>query len=290
VHLQVHVEAGERLLVTGDADRLQQIVWNLLSNAIKFTPSDGSIDVALRRVDSRAEIAVRDTGEGIAPAFRPHLFQRFRQMDASIARRHGGLGLGLSIVRHLTEAHGGTVTAESPGAGQGATFRVQLPLRAVAQEDRAATAIADDASPRALAGVRVLVVDDEPDARELIRYVLESRGAQVTRAASAGEALLFLDEDAFDVLIADIGMPEQDGYSLIRVLRGLSGDQARDLPSIAVTAYAGVRERDKALEAGYNWHLAKPVDPDQLVATVVSAITAKGSRTKPKRAKRPRGV
>jgi PAS domain S-box-containing protein len=277
LHLHVHIEEQQRLLVTGDSDRLQQIVWNLVSNAIKFTPSGGRVDVDLQRVDSRAEIVVRDTGEGIAPAFRPHLFERFRQMDASIARRHGGLGLGLSIVRHLTEAHGGTVSAESEGEGQGATFRVSLPLRAV--RERATTADDPDRqqSTRALAGVRVLVVDDEPDARELIRYVLESRGAQVMAATSAGEALHFVDGHVFDVLIADIGMPEQDGYWLIRVLRELPAKRARTLPSIALTAYAGVRERDKALDAGYNWHLAKPVDPDQLVATVVSAVTARSA-------------
>jgi CheY-like chemotaxis protein len=199
-------------------------------------------------------------------------------MDASTARRHGGLGLGLSIVRHLTEAHGGTVAAESAGEGHGATFRVSLPLRAV--EERAARAAASGGadSPSALAGVRALIVDDERDAQELLRYVLATRGAEVVTAGSAGEALHLLGQHPFDVLIADIGMPEQDGYSLIRVLRRLPADEGRSTPAIAVTAYASVREREQALEAGYDWHLTKPVDPDQLIATVSTATAARPAR------------
>jgi CheY-like chemotaxis protein len=268
--LQVRVVDAERILVTGDADRLQQVVWNLVSNAIKFTPPGGRIDVEVRRADAKAEITVRDTGQGIPASFVPYLFERFRQMDASIARRHGGLGLGLSIVRHLTEAHGGTVDVESAGEGLGATFRVRLPLRAVVARDAPAALDAGD-TPEPLADVRTLVVDDDADARELIRFVLESRGARVTTAVSVGEALHILDQHPVDVLVADIGMPDRDGYSLIKMLRDMPDAGRNALPAIAVTAYASVRERDAALAAGYNWHLGKPVDPEQLVATVAAA-------------------
>jgi signal transduction histidine kinase/DNA-binding response OmpR family regulator len=290
LHLEVVFERDRRLLVTGDPDRLQQIVWNLVSNAIKFTPIGGRIDVELRQIDSRAEIVVRDTGQGIAPSFQPFVFERFRQMDGSTARPHGGLGLGLSIVRHLTEAHGGTVSAESAGENQGATFRVRLPLRAVNERDGSAPARSAGQSPRALAGVRALVVGDEPDARELVRYVLEARGARVWTAASAGEALRLAGRSVFDVLIADIAMSEQDGYSLIRALRGLSTEAQRAIPAIAVTAYPGVHERDEALEAGYTGHLAKPVDPDELVDAVSAAIDGASHRGRPgrKRAARAR--
>jgi PAS domain S-box-containing protein len=273
IALGADVRADERTLVTGDADRLQQIVWNLVSNAIKFTPGGGRVHVELRRSDAVAEIVVSDTGQGIAPAFRPHLFERFRQSDASPARRHGGLGLGLSIVRHLTEAHGGTVAAESAGEGHGATFRVRLPILAIEARETLAAAAPGLGPSLVLAGLRALIVDDEPDARDLIRYVLESRGAAVVAAATTAEALRLLGHDAFDVLIADIGMPGQDGYSLIRVLRESSNEGTRTLPAVAVTASASARERELALEAGYDWHLAKPVDPDHLIATV-SAVTA----------------
>ena len=279
--LEVNVDTGQEILVTGDADRLQQIVWNLVSNAIKFTPSGGRVQVSLRRTGAKAEIEVQDNGEGIAASFRPHLFERFRQMDASTARRQGGLGLGLSIVRHLTEAHGGTVTAESPGPGLGATLRVLLPLHAVSQRPALAAPPPDGAAaPTALANVRALVVDDEHDARELMRYVLASRGAHVMVAASAGEALHLVDQHDFDVLIADIGMPEQDGYALIRVLRDAQSPRERSLAAIAVTAYATVRERDQSVAAGYDWHLAKPVDPEQLIATVMAAVDVDATRAR----------
>jgi hypothetical protein len=258
--------------VTGDADRLQQIVWNLLSNAVRFTPSGGQVAVSVARTGSLAEITVRDTGEGIDPAFIPHAFDRFRQADSTPARRHGGLGLGLAIVRHLVDAHGGTVQASSPGRGQGATFVVRLPVRAVAPRS-AASPIPVVAAPE-IAGTRVLVVDDEPDARELIRFVLESHQAVVNVAASAGAALYALGRETFDVLIADIGMPEQDGYALIRTIRTLTDGRAR-LPAIAVTAYASLRERELSRAAGYDYHLAKPVDPKQLVATIASARYAR---------------
>jgi PAS domain S-box-containing protein len=276
--LNVHLPADRRLLVTGDADRLQQVVWNLVSNAVKFTPAGGRVDVEVRPVDEKAEIVVRDTGQGIDPAFRPFLFQRFRQMDASKTRVHGGLGLGLSIVRHLIEAHGGTVAVDSDGPGRGATFRVVLPLR-VPDGDEPKRAEAAVAADQPLLGVRAMVVDDEADARELTRYVLEVRGASVVTSGSAGEALHLLAENAFDILVADIGMPEQDGLSLIRAVRGLP-EQApnREIPAIAVTAYAGVRERDEALAAGFTAHLGKPVDPDQLTVAI-SACTTRGPQS-----------
>jgi signal transduction histidine kinase/CheY-like chemotaxis protein len=273
LNLEVLLPAERQVTVSGDMDRLQQVVWNLVSNAVKFTPSGGQIEVELRRVDTKAEIIVRDTGQGIDPAFRPHLFQRFRQMDASKTRQHGGLGLGLSIVRHLVEAHGGTVAAESEGLNRGATFRVQLPLRGV-EASNTDTASSETRRPeRALAGVRALIVDDEPDARELTQYVLESGGATATMAASAGEALHRLANEPFDVLIADIGMPDQDGAALIRALRSLPGGSLnRDTPALALTAYTSIKERDEALAAGFNSHLGKPVDPEQLIAAITAIL------------------
>jgi signal transduction histidine kinase/CheY-like chemotaxis protein len=276
LRLNVDVPLDRRMVVTGDADRLQQIVWNLVTNAVKFTPSGGRVDVALRQADSRAEIVVRDTGQGIAPQLRPLLFQRFRQLDASKTRLHGGLGLGLSIVRHLAEAHGGTVTAESEGEGRGSTFRVRLPLRAVDVAATHAAATEEVGLEAVLEGVAALVVDDDADARELIRYVLDKQGADVMTAGSAGEALHLLANHAFDVLVADIGMPEQDGLALIRVIREQARPASRSIPAIAVTAYAAVREREEALRAGFHVHLSKPVAPDQLVRAVWTATTRGG--------------
>lgn len=273
LNLHVLIPSDQRVVVSGDADRLQQVAWNLVSNAIKFTPAGGRVDIELRRVDSKVEIVVRDTGQGIEPTFRPHLFQRFRQMDASRTRQHGGLGLGLSIVRHLVEAHGGTVTAESDGLNCGATFRVQLPLRAIDVADRNTAADASLQSHRDLAGVHALIVDDEADARDLTRHVLESRGAAVGVTASAGEALHLLAGEPFDILVADIGMPDQDGLALIRALRSLpSGSLNRDIPAVALTAYTSVRERDEAVAAGFTLHLGKPVNPEQLIGAISSVI------------------
>jgi CheY-like chemotaxis protein len=211
-------------------------------------------------------------GQGIAPSLLPHVFERFRQGDDTAARAQRGLGLGLAIVRHPTEAHGGTVSADSQGVGQGATFVVRLPTCAVnARQEHESLSVHVD-YPAVLSGARILVVDDEADARELLTAVLEPCGADVTTVASAGEALYALERDAFDVLLADIGMPEEDGYSLIRAIRCLPADRGGRIPAVAVTAYASVRERDHALKAGYNWHLAKPVETDQLVAIVGGAI------------------
>ena len=270
--LHVHVPIGERIMVTGDASRLQQVVWNLVSNAVKFTPAGGRVEIELGRAEAKAEIAVRDTGQGIAPLFRPHLFQRFRQMDASKTRQHGGLGLGLSIVKHLVEAHGGSVVAESAGLGQGATFRVELPLLEAVEAPAVPSVVPMTAVNSLLAAMRALVVDDESDATELTRYLLESRGALVVTCASAGEALQLLSTDGYDVLIADIGMPDQDGMALVRALRSLPpGTANRDIPAIALTAYSGESERGEALAAGFTAHLGKPVDPEQLIEVVASS-------------------
>jgi signal transduction histidine kinase len=268
--VELDVDPEQQLTVIGDADRLRQIAWNLISNAVRFTPTGGHVSVAIRPDGSEVTLVVCDTGEGIDPDFFPHLFERFRQADSTPSRRHGGLGLGLAIVRHLAEAHGGSVSAVSGGPGQGATFIVRLPLRAASTREPAAPqpALAD---AHAIAGVRMLVADDEPDARELLQYVLSSYGAQVTTARSAGEALYALGREHFDVLIADLGMPEQDGYALIRAVRTLPNGNGR-VPAIAVTAYASLRQREGALEAGYNWHLAKPIDTEQLLAVIAQVM------------------
>ena len=277
VSVKVAIDPETEILVTGESERLQQVVWNLLSNAIKFTPAGGRVDVELRCADSGAEIVVKDTGQGITPGFLPYVFERFRQADGTVTRRHGGLGLGLAIVRHLTEAHGGVVSAESPGADLGATFVVRLPIRAVRTRPRSQPTLLEEPKAPVLTDARILVVDDEADARDLVKTALEQCGARVTTVASAGEALHVLGQQAFDVLLADIGMPVQDGYALIRAIRSLSTEQGGQIPAVAVTAYASASERDRALEAGYNWHLAKPMETDQLIVIVGNAI-ARGSR------------
>jgi signal transduction histidine kinase len=293
------VAAGARrghtpAIVTGDADRLRQVAWNLLSNAVKFTPRGGSVRVELTCDRSHAEIVVRDSGQGIEPDFLPYVFDRFRQADGTAARRHGGLGLGLAIVRHLTEAHGGTATAASEGLNRGAVFTLRLPLAAAASHARKPRG--ERRTTALLERSRVLVVDDEEDARDLLRAVLERAGAAVETAMSAGEALHRLQRERFDLLLADIAMPDQDGLALIRALRALPGGP-RDMPAIAVTAYASVREREVALEAGYGWHLPKPVEAEQLIATVAAAISPshpapsrrRPRSTKPTKPKRHRG-
>ena len=254
--------------VLGDAQRLQQIVWNLLSNAVKFTPEGGRVTVSLETKDGEAEIAVTDTGQGIGPEFLPFVFDRFRQADASSTRRHGGLGLGLSIVRHLAELHGGSVRAESPGPGQGSTFTVSLPLatRSGLPEARRSPAEGEGGERVSLAGVRVLVVDDEADARELLEQILTGARAEVVLAASAPEALEALARFRPDVLVSDIGLPGEDGYDLIRKARerGFAG------PAAALTAFARAEDRRRALLAGFQIHLAKPVHPGELTAVVAS--------------------
>lgn len=254
---------------------MQQVMWNLLSNAIKFTPKGGRVQVVLELVNSHVEIRVADTGMGIKPEFLQHLFERFRQADASSTRRTGGLGLGLSIVKQLVELHGGTVRARSDGENNGTTFTVQLPLRVVYQ----LTEPASTANPASavtpshdylvadLSGLKVLVVDDEPDACELLRRVLTDCQAEVRTAANGPEALELAKANRPDVVVSDVGMPGMDGYEFIERLNALLGGRT---PSIALTAFARSKDRTRALRAGFNVHLSKPVEPLELVTTVAS--------------------
>ena len=261
--------------VSGDANRLQQVVWNLFSNAVKFTPDGGSVEVRLDRLDSSARLTVQDTGIGIDPQFLPYIFDRFRQADGSTTRKHGGLGLGLAIVRHLVELHGGTVGAHSDGAGQGATFAITLPL---AEADRGAQEGAEREArgggngtlrcAGVLDGLRVMLVDDEADTRELMGAVLEQCGAVVKSCGSAAEALDALEAWGPDLLVSDIGMPQEDGYSLIGKVRQLR--KAERLPAVALTAYATNEDRARALSAGFQRHLVKPVEPDKLIAALAN--------------------
>jgi PAS domain S-box-containing protein len=262
--------------ISGDPDRLQQIIWNLLTNAIKFTPKGGRVQVWYERIDSHVEINISDTGQGIDPEFLPHIFDRFRQSDSSSTRRHGGLGLGLSIVRQLVELHGGMVTADSPGEGKGANFKVMLPLLPVAHEvshgEMAPPRLGNPPltdRPPTLNDLRVLVVDDEPDARELIGVVLKACGAEVVAVGSASEALAEMERQQFDVLVSDIGMPE-DGYALISKIRQLPLERGGRIPAAALTAYAGVEDRMRVLSAGYQMHIPKPVEPAELTTVVAS--------------------
>ncbi|HEV2911889.1 MAG TPA: PAS domain S-box protein [Pyrinomonadaceae bacterium] len=269
--------------ISGDPDRLQQVVWNLLSNAIKFTPRGGSVEVRLERANSHVEIVVSDTGKGIAPEFLPHVFERFRQADQTITRSHGGLGLGLDIVRQLVELHGGAVHVASPGEGQGATFTVTLPLMPVRTEPpdngtarrvhptaRSAPAIFDSAPPPELRDLKILIVDDEQDTRELLIVLLTNYGARVVSAASAAEGLEFLEREGPDVMVCDIGMPGEDGYSFIRKVRSLPAERGGRTPAAALTAYAREEDRMRALMAGYQLHVAKPVNPAELITVVAS--------------------
>src|SRR5262249_39171311 len=262
------VAPGE-MTISGDAGRLQQIVWNLLSNAVRFTPPGGRIDIEIDRTVDSVSIAVRDTGTGIAADFLPHVFERFRQGGAGTTRAHGGLGLGLAIVRHLVELHGGTVRAENNTPAPGATFHVVLPARShthAAQPDVRTRFDADGGGRTArLDGVEILVVDDDLNARELVVAVLEAAGAEVRAAASSEDALMILDTWSPDVLLSDIEMPGEDGYALMRKVRALAGTRSR-IAAVALTAHARPEDRRRALEAGYEWHLAKPIEPVELVS------------------------
>lgn len=256
---------------TGDAARLQQILWNLLSNGVKFTQKGGTVSVRLERVDSQVEVQVIDTGIGIEPEFLPYVFERFKQANPTTTRTHGGLGLGLAIVRHLVELHGGTVRVESAGAKRGSAFKVRLPLAAVkhltALEADAASAAPGAEEAPSLAGLRVLVVDDEEDARTLLAEVLRSHDAEVVTASSADDALRQIQASPPDVLVSDIGMPGEDGYSLIRRVRALTG---RMIPAAALTAFARREDRTRAMMAGFQAHVAKPIEPGELVIVVAS--------------------
>jgi PAS domain S-box-containing protein len=286
VRLQVLLDPDAGTL-NGDAERLQQVVWNLLSNAVKFTPKDGRVYVRLQREDSHVEIVVADTGAGIAPAFLPHVFQPFRQQDATATRAHGGLGLGLAIVKHLVELHGGSIEARSEGLGSGATFVVRLPvspLRASSLPSQAkAVPVRDDPQaalqcPPELEGLRVLICEDEPDARELLESILTECKAKVTLASSVSEALERFSEKIPDVIISDIGMPEASGYELIRRIRALPAEKGGRVPAVALTAYASMADRTRALMEGFQNHVAKPTEPQELIATV-AALAGRFPRT-----------
>ena len=262
--------------ISADPSRLQQVMWNLLSNAIKFTPRNGKVQVLLQRVNAHVELSVADTGCGVKPEFMPHLFERFRQGQNTTTRKHSGLGLGLSIVKSLVELHGGTVAAISPGENMGTTITVSLPLTVVHQPDERRARPASfppeptDFVSMELAGLTVLVVDDQPDARELILRVLEDCSARVITAGSADEALPLVESSRPDVLITDIGMPGADGYELLRRVRELGSARGGRVPAIALTAFARSEDRTRALRSGFMVHVAKPVDPSELVATVAA--------------------
>ena len=262
--------------VSGDPQRLQQVVWNLLSNAIKFTPRGGRIRVTLQRVNSHVEIVAADTGMGIRADFLPRIFERFSQADSGSTRAAGGLGLGLAIVRHLVELHGGTVGVASQGEGQGATFTVRLPILAVAamraSRDTYPTAqgVTVRGSTPPISGLRVLLVDDDPETLATLTALLEERGAQIKAASSVGDAFEAFQTWRPDVLISDIGMPEEDGYALIHKIRGCGHQHGAHVPAIALTAYARVEDRLKILSSGFQMHVPKPVDPVELVTVIAS--------------------
>ena len=259
-------------VVRGDGERLQQVLWNLMSNAIKFTPKNGTIAVSLRQVESELELEVRDTGSGIAPEFLPHVFESFRQWESGSTRRHGGLGIGLSIAKHLVELHGGSIVALSDGPGRGATFVVRLPVSTFVPGQTSDPKVPASQSPtgavaRGLEGLRVLVIDDDEDARELLQMLLQQSAIEVRTSDGVGTALAALDEFRPDVVISDLAMPGEDGYALIRRIRMLTSDLART-PAIALTAYARTEDRSRALVEGFNAHLSKPVDPGELLMTI----------------------
>jgi PAS domain S-box-containing protein len=268
--------------VMGDPHRLQQIIWNLLSNAVKFTPKGGRVQVVVECRNSTVKLTVSDTGQGIAPEFQPHIFERFRQADGTTTRSYGGLGLGLSIVRQLVDMHGGAVSVFSEGKGRGSTFTVQLPLAVARRREVVATRPAAPVTlprgypcPPELDGLHVLVVDDEQDTRDLVRTLLELCGARIRTAGSVADALRMFEAQRPDVLVSDIGMPEQDGYALIQQIRKLSPEAGGDISAIALTAYARTQDRTRALLAGFSNHVAKPVEPLELLA-VVASLSGRG--------------
>jgi CheY-like chemotaxis protein len=272
--VRVHTD-GAISLISADPERLQQVIWNLLSNAIKFTPEGGRVEVTTRRIGDDCEIRVTDTGQGIPQDFLPHVFERFRQADASTTRAHGGLGLGLAIVRHLIEMHGGTVSAESAGIGRGSTFIARLPIRASRRKasagrfrayERPVTEPLKDF--KHLKGLQILVVDDDLDTGEALSAALTQHGAKAFACASAADALLHVERFHPDILVADIGMPGEDGYSLIRKIRARPAAEGGSTPGIALTAYAGDANRRRALEAGFQQHMVKPVEPDELISAI----------------------
>ncbi|BDA73338.1 hybrid sensor histidine kinase/response regulator [Calothrix sp. PCC 7716] len=267
IHIETILDTSIPVVI-GDIGRLQQVVWNILSNAIKFTPENGNIMVKLERVDHHAIITVSDTGRGINPEFIRYIFDRFRQEDNSITREFGGLGLGLSLSRQLVEAHGGTITASSPGVGQGAIFTITLPLMIDAIHNDSSDTTNQTQEQVNLKETRVIVVEDETAALEFISFILEEEGAVVTPVASAKAALAVLKKYQFDVLVCDIGLQETDGYTLIRRIRALSEKQNRNIKAIALTAYASEANKEQAINAGFQMHIAKPFEPSDLIAAI----------------------
>jgi PAS domain S-box-containing protein len=267
--------------VSGDPERLQQVLWNLLTNAVKFTPKGGRVQVRLARINSSVEITVSDTGQGISAEFLPYVFERFRQADNTMTKQHSGLGLGLAITKHIVELHGGTIRAVSPGEGLGASFILSLPIMIVhnaklfsnlANEQESPTEITQPAEPVRLDGATALIVDDERDTRDLLATVLTQSGARVNAVATVAEALDAFKREKHDLLISDIEMPNEDGYSLIRRVRVLEAGQDRRIPAIALTAHARASDRLKALSAGYQLHMSKPVEPAELVVAIANLV------------------
>jgi PAS domain S-box-containing protein len=269
--------------IMGDTNRVQQIIWNLLSNAVKFTNSGGRIDAQLKRIGDWIEVSVRDTGIGIDSEFLPHVFDRFRQADSTSTRRYGGLGLGLAIVRHLVEVHGGSVSASSPGPGLGSTFRVHFPVAQTSHlEQSEGPSLHPEPQPRAenesgglqnLNGLRVLVVEDDSETLEMLKFILDQCQAQVSTALSVNEALQILEQSSFDVVVSDLAMPDRDGYDLIREIRKRTPDRGGNIPAIALSAYTRPQDRAQALAAGFQLHLSKPIDPSDLV-NAIARLTA----------------
>ena len=278
IKLQTHFVPQE-CLVKGDPNRLRQVIWNLLSNAIKFTQRGGSVSIDLTCVELTARLTISDTGEGISAEFLPYVFDRFRQAEGSISRKQGGLGLGLAVARHLVELHGGTITAESEGLGNGAVFTVDLPLaqerRDPARAEERKREVERRRSPSGvirLDGIHVLLVEDDDDSRKLLGTMLKRYGAQVTSTKSAAEALEVFENEVPDVIISDIGMPDQDGYELIRKLRAMPVEKGGKIPAIALTGYASRKDRERALNSGYHQHMAKPIEQADMISAIAALV------------------
>ncbi|HSL56156.1 MAG TPA: ATP-binding protein, partial [Pyrinomonadaceae bacterium] len=278
IRLRTRFEPAE-CLVKGDPNRLRQVIWNLLSNAIKFTTRGGSVNIYLKCVASTARLTVSDTGDGISAEFLPYVFDRFRQAEGSISRKQGGLGLGLAVARHLVELHGGTITAESEGLGRGSRFTVDLPLAQERRDPARAEERKREVERRRtrkgvvrLDGVHVLLVEDDDDSRKLLGTMLRRYGARVTSTKSAAEALEVFEGELPDVMISDIGMPDQDGYELIRKLRSRPVEKGGATPAIALTGYASRKDRERALGSGYQQHMAKPIEQAELMATIAELV------------------
>lgn len=266
------VFAEDCYYVLGDAGRLQQVFWNLFTNAVKFTPVGGRVEVYLEQAEKSLQVIVKDNGKGITKEFLPCVFDYFRQADGATTRKFGGLGLGLAIVRKITEMHGGKAFAESPGEDLGATFKIELPLAQEQEQSSIITETEIDLNYQNLDKIEILIVDDDVDSREFITFVLETAGANVTQATSALEALQILTQLKPKIIVSDIGMPEIDGYMLMRQIRNLSKEQGGATPAVALTAYASECDREQAISAGFQKHIPKPIEPDELISVVIELV------------------